>query len=101
VLGVTPLVADERPLWVTLGDRGRVREIGGPVGTHVTAGMYLLSPAARRATPPPLGRLREFLGWLLAQGEPFYAESIEHVVDVDRACDVVMAETLSRGVVDR
>jgi NDP-sugar pyrophosphorylase family protein len=101
VLAVTPLVADERPLWATVDAAGRVREIGGPIGTHVTAGMYLLSPAARLATPPPLGRLREFLAWLLAHGEPFYAETIEQVVDVDRACDVVMAETLSRGVVDR
>jgi NDP-sugar pyrophosphorylase family protein len=98
VLAVTPLVADERPLWVTVDDAGRVRDIGERGGTHVTAGMYLLSARARTATPPPLGRLREFLAWLLEHGEPFYAETIERVVDVDRACDVVLAETLARGV---
>jgi NDP-sugar pyrophosphorylase family protein len=98
VLAVTPLVADERPLWVTVDADGRVRRIGGEVGTHVTAGMYLLSARARAASPPALGRLRDFLTWLLEHGEPFYAETIEHVVDVDRASDVVLAETLAREV---
>jgi NDP-sugar pyrophosphorylase family protein len=97
VLAVTPLVADERPLWVDVGPDGRIRQIGGPTGTHVTAGQYMLSDRARGATPPPLGRLREFLAWLVEQGEPFYAETIEDVVDVDKKSDVVLAESLARG----
>lgn len=97
VLAVTPLVADERPLWVDVGPDGRVHRIGGSAGTHVTAGLYMLSERARAAAPPPLGRLREFLTWLLEQGEPFYAETIEDVVDVDEKSDVVLAETLARG----
>jgi NDP-sugar pyrophosphorylase family protein len=97
VLAVTPLVADERPLWVDVGPDGRVGRIGGSAGTHVTAGMYMLSERARAAVPPPLGSLREFLAWLLAQGEPFYAETIADVVDVDQKSDVVLAEALVRG----
>lgn len=95
VLAVTPLVADDTPLWVTLDGESRVRTLGGAAGTHVTAGIYLLSERARAASPPPLGRLREFLQWLLQQGEPLYAETIQNVVDVDRQSDVALAETLA------
>jgi NDP-sugar pyrophosphorylase family protein len=97
VLAVTPLVADENPLWVDVDETGRVRALGGSKGTHVTAGMYMLSEGARAASPPPLGRLREFLAWLLEQGEPLYAETIETVVDVDRKSDVALAERLAGG----
>ena len=97
VLAVTPLVADERPLWVDVDTAGRVRRLGGPDGTHVTAGMYMLSERARAVSPPTLGSLREFLAWLHAQGEAMYAETIENVVDVDQQSDVVLAEALAGG----
>ena len=95
VLAVTPFVADENPLWLNVDHAGRVQDLGGPSGTLVTAGMYLLSERARVASPPPLGRLREFLTWLVGQGEPLYAEAIETVVDVDRASDVALADALA------
>jgi len=95
VLAVTPLVADERPLWVDVDAAGRIRRIGGPDGTHVTAGMYMLSDRARALSAPPLGSLRQFLAWLHAQGEPMYAETIENVVDVDQQSDVMLAEALA------
>jgi NDP-sugar pyrophosphorylase family protein len=97
VLAVTPLIADENPLRVTVDRDGRIRELGGSSGTLATAGIYMLSERARAAVPPPLPRLRDFLGWLLEQGEPLYAESIEAVVDVDRASDVALAEALETG----
>ena len=46
VLAVTPLVADEKPLWVTLARGGRVEAIGGRGGRLVTAGVYRV-PGAR------------------------------------------------------
>jgi len=95
VLAVTPFVADEKPVWVNVDGAGRISDLGGPSGTQVTAGMYLLSERARSASPPPLGRRREFLKWLLEQGEPMYAETIETVVDVDRASDIALAEALA------
>jgi NDP-sugar pyrophosphorylase family protein len=101
VLAVTPLVADEKPLWVDADDDGRLRFVGGASGSAVTAGVYMLSARARAAAPPPLGRLRDFLAWLHAQGEPMYAETIEAVVDVDRASDVALAEALQAGNNDR
>ena len=98
VLAVTPLVDDEKPLWVTLGAGGRVDEIGEPGGGLVTAGVYRVSARARRvAAAPPLGRLREYLEWLHRSGEPLYGEIIETVVDVDRGLDVAAAEALARG----
>ena len=99
VLAVTPLVADENPLWVDVDDSGRVTALGGGSGRLVTAGMYLVSPRVRR-TPPPagLGRLREYLTWLWRSGEPLCGEVVETVVDVDRAQDVALAEALALSV---
>jgi len=52
--------------------------------------------AVRNLAPPPgLGRLRDFLQWLAHSGAPLYGEIIEQVVDVDRADDVTLAETLA------
>ena len=99
VLAITPLVADENPLWVTVDPGGRVARVGGPAGHAVTAGLYLIPEALRRRHPPAhLGRLREYLAWLVEQGEPMYAETIERVVDVDRSSDVALAESLALAV---
>lgn len=98
VLAVTPLVADENPLRVSLDTAGRVLSVGGDAGELVTAGVYLVSERARALRPPAgLGRLREFLAWLPRAGEPVYGEVIETVVDVDRAEDVTLAEALALG----
>ncbi len=99
VLAVTPLVADENPLWVDLDPGGRITALGERSGTLVTAGIYLVSSRVRR-TPPPagLGRLREYLGWLHRSGEPLYGEVMQTVVDVDRAEDVALAEALALTV---
>jgi NDP-sugar pyrophosphorylase family protein len=97
VLAVTPLVADEAPLWATLDADGRIRSLGGASGNVVTAGMYLVPERVRALTPPPgLGRLREFLAWLVRRGEMVYGETIDQVVDVDRPADVTLAESMSR-----
>jgi len=95
VLAVTPLVADEKPLWVRRDPSDLVREIGGPSGDAVTAGLYVVSERARLLSPPAtLGRLREYLAWLCASGEPIRAISIAKAVDVDRPEDVRLAESL-------
>lgn len=96
VLAVTPFVADERPLWVSLGEAGRVRRLGGSAGEMVTAGMYLVPARLATLSPPRgLGSLREFLTWLVDQGEPVYGAVIRTVVDVDRAEDVALAEAMA------
>jgi len=96
VLAVTPFVSDEKPLWVRLDADGRIRRIGGGSGDAVTAGIYRFSQRARElAAPATVGRLREYLAWLLEQGEIVRGISIETVVDVDRAADVAFAAELS------
>lgn len=93
VLGVTGHVDDENPLWVTLDmSNGRIRQIGGSNGSHVTAGLYWL-PAQRPASPAKdFARLRDYLGWLVAEGQPVYGVVLPCVFDIDRARDVVAAE---------
>jgi len=96
VLAITPLIADEKPLRVAMTADGRITEIGGAAGELVTAGMYLVPDSVRTAAlPARLGRLRDFLGWLARSGAPIYGEIIEQVVDVDRAADVALAESLA------
>ena len=95
VLAVTPLVADEKPLWASLAPDGRVTALGGASGEVVTAGVYLFSGRARRlAASAEHPRLRDFLRSLVEGGEALYGVPIFEVVDVDRAEDVALAEDL-------
>lgn len=98
VLAVTPFVADEKPLWVTLDPSGRVTGIGGNTGDVVTAGLYLLPGSVFTQAPHPstLGRLRDFLAWLVDRGVPVYGVVIDQVIDVDRAEDLHLAEKFVR-----
>ncbi len=100
VLGVTPFVDDERPLWVQLDPTtGRVTSLGEKSGNVVTTGMYLVPPRIRRLSGPDgMGRLREFLTWVVKEGLPVYAVPIQTVVDVDRPEDIATAEKLENLV---
>ena len=93
VLGLTDYVDDENPLWATLDAAdGHIRQLGGNVGTHVTAGLYWL-PAQRPAEPAiGFARLRDYLGWLVAEHQPVYGIVLPRVFDIDRARDIVAAE---------
>jgi len=95
VLAVTPFVSDEKPLWVTLDASGRVSQLGGASGNFVTAGLYAFPERVRELpAPPTIGRLREYLAWLVSEGETVRAVAIDTVVDVDRAADVALAARL-------
>ena len=91
-LGVTGHVDDDKPLWAELAPGGRIVRLGGEPAAHVTAGLYTLP-----ARTPPLGgrsfeRLRDYLGWLVAQGHPVYGLVLPQVFDVDRPWDIAEAE---------
>lgn len=98
VLGLTDYVDDEDPLWTTLDAAdGHIRQLGGNVGTHVTAGLYWL-PAQRPAEPATgFARLRDYLGWLVAEHQPVYGIVLPRVFDIDRARDIVAAELAGLG----
>jgi NDP-sugar pyrophosphorylase family protein len=97
-LGLTDYVDDENPLWATLDAAdGRIRQLGGSHGTHVTAGLYGL-PAQRPAEPATsFARLRDYLGWLVAEHPPVRGIVLPRVFDIDRARDVVAAERAEFG----
>jgi NDP-sugar pyrophosphorylase family protein len=96
ILGVTPFVEDERPLWVTLDASGRITSLNGGSGEVVTAGIYLVTERVRRISPPAeVKSLRAFLVWLLHRGEPLSGVILPEVVDVDRGEDVAHAERLA------
>jgi len=100
VLALTPLVADERPLWARVGGTGRITGLGGESGRLVTAGIYLIPAHVRRlAAVAAASRLREFLSTLVASGEPVHGVVLPAVVDVDRPEDVALAEALARGTI--
>ncbi len=92
-LGVTRHVDDEKPLWVTMpADGGRIERLGGPHGTHVTAGLYALPPAPPNLTPAAFARLRDYLTWLVRQETPVHGIVLPKVLDVDRPQDLHAAE---------
>jgi NDP-sugar pyrophosphorylase family protein len=96
-LGLTDHVDDENPLWATLDADGRIRQLGGSHGTHVTAGLYWL-PAQRPAEPTTnFRRLRDYLGWLVAGGQPVCGIVLPCVFDIDRARDIAAAEAAEYG----
>jgi NDP-sugar pyrophosphorylase family protein len=98
VLGLTDHVDDENPLWARLNAAdGRILELGGAAGTHVTAGLYWLP--AERPPPPAIGfaRLRDYLGWLVAKHPPVYGVVLPRVFDIDRARDIEAAELAGLG----
>jgi NDP-sugar pyrophosphorylase family protein len=97
VLAVSDFVDDEKPLWVRLGDDGRVEALGPSAqdGGLITAGFYVFEPVifsemavarTRRFTA-----LRQFLGHLLASGYRVDGERVPKTVDVDRPEDIAAA----------
>ena len=98
VLGLTDHVDDENPLWAMLDADGHIRQLGGSRGTHVTAGLYWL-PAQRPAEPAGnFGRLRDYLGWLVARHPPVRGIVLPRVFDIDRARDIAAAEAAEFGL---
>jgi NDP-sugar pyrophosphorylase family protein len=106
VLGVTPFVDDERPLWTELDGLGRICRLGDRArsGGLVTAGIYCFTPSVYReadeARRQGFAALRQFLGHLLDQGYLLYGHTIPKVIDVDRRADIAAAEAflLEEGI---
>jgi NDP-sugar pyrophosphorylase family protein len=97
-LGLSNHVDGENPLWATLDDAdGQIRQLGGRHGTHVTAGLYWF-PAQRPAEPTnSFARLRDYLGWLVAERQPVCGIVLPCVFDIDSARDIAVAEAAELG----
>jgi len=96
-LGLTDHVDDENPLWATLGADGLIRQLGGGQGTHVTAGLYWLPAQRPAASTSHFARLRDYLGWLVAEHPPVRGIVLPCVFDIDRARDIAAAEAADYG----
>lgn len=93
-LALTEHVDDENPLWATLDAAdGRIRQLGGSHGTHVTAGLYWVPAQRPPVRTTSFARLRDYLGWLVAEHPPVWGIVLPRVFDIDRACDIAAAES--------
>jgi NDP-sugar pyrophosphorylase family protein len=96
--GLTDGIDDENPLWATLDAAdGRIRQLGGSFGTHITAGLYWFSAQCRPQPTASFARLRDYLGWLVAEHQPVCGIVVPRVFDIDRARDIVAAESSEFG----
>ncbi len=97
-LGLTENVEDENPLWATLDAvDGRIRQLGGRDGSHVTAGLYWLPGQRLARAAINFARLRDYLMWLVSEHQPVYGIALPRVFDIDRARDIVAAEAAGFG----
>ena len=97
-LGLTSHVDDENPLWADVDPAtGRICKLGESHGRYVTAGIYAL-PANRPAAPASsFERLRDYLRWLVDEGEPVHGIVLSKVFDIDRGRDIAQAEQALAG----
>lgn len=99
LLGVTDLVDDETPLWITRDpESGRVARVGGPCGTCVAAGVYGLPAAFAPPVRAEFPRLRDYLGAFAESGRPVMSVMLPGVIDIDRRQDAMAAERRLRRV---
>jgi NDP-sugar pyrophosphorylase family protein len=101
-LALTGFIDDEKPLWVSITETGRIRAMGeGAKGSpHITAGFYYFSPEifemVATAREKGLNALRRFLGLLIDSGYPLYGIPVSKTLDVDFPEDIAKAEAFLR-----
>ena len=95
-LALTRFVDDEKPLWADLDAAGFVTALGDAAAakTFVTSGLYYATRKAAGLLPEAAahGRLRDFLGSLVAAGARVSGVVLTKTLDVDRPDDLEAAE---------
>lgn len=102
VLAITNYIDDENPLYVQMDTANRIVSFSKSTQTPwVTGGMYVFSPrifnemnAVLRAG---IERLRNFLGYLLANGYIIEGFPFSKIIDVDHISDIRVAEEMLRA----
>jgi hypothetical protein len=59
----------------------------------VTAGLYWVPAQRPPVRTTSFARLRDYLGWLVAEHPPVWGIVLPRVFDIDRACDIAAAES--------
>ena len=96
---VTPFVDDEKPLWVDVDDEMNItafRDKGWDGAKYVSGGVYAMTDKAFKVLDSCIeqgvSRMRNFQRALIEAGYKLQAYSIEKIIDVDHAGDIVTAE---------
>jgi NDP-sugar pyrophosphorylase family protein len=106
VLALTHFVDDEKPLWARMDEDQKIIALGDGAGPtlYVTAGIYYFHPfifsriaAARKAK---LGALRQFLGFLVENGDTLNGLVIPKTLDVDYPEDIQKAEIYLKEIAE-
>jgi NDP-sugar pyrophosphorylase family protein len=103
VMAVTNFIDDEKPLYVELDEKNRIKEFSDTktVSNCVTGGIYYFNknifPAAENILNSNVHRLRNLLKYLVMDGFNLSAYSFPKIIDVDHATDIPKAEELIRA----
>lgn len=101
---VTPFVDDEKPLWVETDPEMNItafRDKKWESATYVSGGVYAMTDKAfgvlDKCIEQGISRMRNFQRALVQEGFALKAYSIDKIVDVDHADDIVTAEAFLNG----
>lgn len=101
---VTPFVDDEKPLWVETDPEMNItafRDKKWESATYVSGGVYAMTDKAfgvlDKCIEQGISRMRNFQRALVEEGFALKAYSIDKIVDVDHAEDIVTAEAFLNG----
>lgn len=100
-LGLTRQIDDDKPLYVSLGEDGRILSLGHGPSPWITAGCYYFVPRVfdyeTAARERGLGALRQFLAFLVEVGEIVWGVEVGPAVDVDHPEDIARAAAFLAG----
>lgn len=92
-LGMSSYIDDEKPLYISVDDKGAVTSLGEEKSVFVTCGAYYLdSSVVRGYNHKDFPALRKFLGRLFTDGLPVTGFDMGRVMDIDRPEDLYEAE---------
>ena len=101
---VTPFVDDEKPLWVEVDEMMNItafRDKRWEGAKYVSGGVYAMTNQAfdvlDQCIEQGISRMRNFQRALVEAGYKLQAYSIDKIVDVDHAGDIITAESFLNG----
>ena len=101
---VTPFVDDEKPLWVDVDEMMNItafRDKKWEGSKYVSGGVYAMTNQAfdvlDQCIEQGISRMRNFQRALVEAGYKLQAYSIDKIVDVDHAGDIITAESFLNG----
>ena len=96
---VTPFVDDEKPLWVDVDQDMNItafRDKPWDGAKYVSGGIYAMThrafPILNQCIEAGISRMRNFQRALVEAGQHLYAYSIDKIIDVDHAEDIMTAK---------